>query len=92
MRSRGEGKEILTGRIQVETVLIVGQGVTLDYGEIIFKRYQLNNVKRKSTEMNLIFRLPCILLTCIYVQLCVCKYIGTSEQGCHVCEGLLPVQ
>lgn len=42
--------------------------------------------------MDLIFRVPCILLTCIYVQLCVCKYIEASEQGCAVCEDLLPVQ
>lgn len=34
--------------------------------------------------MDLIFRMPCILLTCIYVQLCVCKYIETSERGCAV--------
>lgn len=34
--------------------------------------------------MDLIFRMPCILLTCIYVQLFVCKYIETSEQGCAV--------
>lgn len=29
-------------------------------------------------------RMPCILLTCIYVQLCVCKYIDASERGCAV--------
>lgn len=34
--------------------------------------------------MDLIFRMPCILLTCIYVHLCVCKYIEASEQGCSV--------
>lgn len=34
--------------------------------------------------MDLIFRMPCILLTCIYVQPCVCKYIEASEQGCAV--------
>lgn len=28
--------------------------------------------------------MPCILLTCIYVQPCVCKYIEASEQGCAV--------
>lgn len=32
--------------------------------------------------MDLIFRTPCVLLTCIYVQLCVCKYTEASEQGC----------
>lgn len=34
--------------------------------------------------MDLIFRMPCILLTCIYVHLCVCKYIEASELGCAV--------
>lgn len=73
-RDLGEAVPRSKGKIQMETAFTVGQGVTVNYGEIIFKRYQLNNVK--CTEMNLIFRSPCILLTCTYVQLCVCKYIA----------------
>lgn len=43
--------------------------------------------------MNLIFRLPCILLTCIYVQLCVCKYLGMFlNRAYDMRKGLLTVK
>ena len=52
----------------MELYSFVGQGIALDYGEVICKRHQMNNVKKKKkpTKINLIFRLSCILLTCIY--------------------------